>query len=171
MIFRCPYKMSTHVRMVTAAVWLLFAAISVAVWLTAESGRAALLVSLCMLLPLTIVWFFWRETPVMLEVDDRMIRIVMRSGSVREIRIASVRSVREVPRREIRWSLRMGGNGGMGGFTGLYWNRRLKYFTLYATSLRGLVLIVTMEGKKYVIGCQRAAELVELIEKRLASHG
>lgn len=171
MVFRYPYRMSATVRAITAGVWLLFAAIPVAVWLAAESWRAALLVSLFMLLPLTIVWFFWRETPVLLEADDRMIRIVMRSGSVREIRIASVRSVREVPRREIRWSLRVGGNGGMGGFTGLYWNRRMKYFNLYATSLRGLVLVATMAGKKYVIGCERAAELVEYIEKRRSIDG
>lgn len=165
-MFTCEYRMSTTVRTMTVGVAALFVAIPIAAW-TAVGWREALVVTLVMLLPATIFWFFWRETPVRLEIDEWTVRVVMRSGSERDIRLACVRSVRILCKDDLRWIIRMGGNGGVGGYTGLFWNRRLRYFTLYAASMDELMLLVTMDGKKYVFGCRGAAEAAEYLNIQL----
>ena len=167
-MFTCTFRKSNGVRLITVAVVALFASIPLVI-LFLDDWRKALLIALIMLLPASIVWFFWQETPVRLEADDREIRIVMRSGNCKVIRLGTVRSVEPLDRRQMRWTLRMGGNGGVGGFTGLFWNRTLGWFGMYATSLKGLVLVRMLDGKKYVIGCGSdplAADLVTLLNEK-----
>ncbi len=59
--------------------------------------------------------------------------------------------------------VRLAGNGGLFGYTGDYRNRKLGRVKVYATDLKGLVLIETSDVK-YVVSCQQAGELLKALE-------
>ncbi len=64
-------------------------------------------------------------------------------------------------------TVRVAGNGGMFGYTGLWRNRDIGRFTIYARRLSGLVLIEMADGKKFVVSCDEPQALVDDLTSRI----
>jgi hypothetical protein len=53
----------------------------------------------------------------------------------------------------MRWTMALGGCGGLYGYFGTFSNRSMGQFTMYATTMENLYLIRTADGQKVVISC------------------
>ncbi|MBR2351698.1 MAG: hypothetical protein IKA70_02020 [Alistipes sp.] len=90
--------------------------------------------------------------PQRLEIGESKIVILRRYRSI-AIRRDEVRSVERLPDNALRGALRVGGNGGLFGYYGSYYTRKLGSFELYATRLDNLFLVHLWSGKRIVISC------------------
>lgn len=77
--------------------------------------------------------------------------IIRRHVRPRNIAFADIESVRMPVPKEFSGTIRTFGVGGLFGYFGTFWNRRLGSMTWYATQAKNRVLIKTKSGKKIVI--------------------
>ena len=120
------------------------------VWGGVDSLILLLLLLLCgVVLPVFAIFLF---TPISLTVVDGNIRVRRVIGNI-VIPISDVQSVRVVDKEEIRLSSRMVGSAGVFGYLGIFINKRLGRFTMYATERRNLIMVIT-EKRKYVFNCR-----------------
>jgi hypothetical protein len=84
----------------------------------------------------------WLLAPAGFELQGRELIVRRRILAVR-IRLEDIRAVDRLADQDLVGSIRLGGNGGLFGWYGRYWNRRLGPFRLYATRRTGMVRIDT----------------------------
>ena len=154
--YTIPFVWSRSVWVITFATfafWVVLSAFMLYIVCT-EEAFVRPLISLVLLnaimLPLILVGEGY--APQRLEVGESQIVILRRYRSI-TIPLAEVQSIERLPDNALRGALRMGGNGGLFGYYGSYYTRKLGSFTLYATSFTGLFLIRKLDGRKIVISC------------------
>ena len=91
-------------------------------------------------------------SPQRLEISASQITILRRYNSITILRSAIV-SIRPLQKKDMSWTINLGGCGGLYGYFGSFRNRQLGEFTLYATAMDNLYLITLSNGQKVVIGC------------------
>lgn len=64
-------------------------------------------------------------------------------------------------------NIRIFGSGGMMGYTGLFYNKRIGRFTAYVGSIFRTVLITMNNGRQYVVSCLNPDKLVEISRANL----
>ncbi len=97
-------------------------------------------------------------------VTDTAIEVV-RSLQIKEFLLADVKEVRLYsPTIGV---VRICGSGGFMGYWGWFWERELgRYFAYYGKAF-DCFLVVLKDGRKYLLGCQDAPEMVEAICGRM----
>ncbi len=95
--------------------------------------------------------------------------IVVRQGRGKSITIPleSILSIEPVSEKVIRYSIRTFGSGGMFGWLGSFSNSQLGSFKMYATELKGLIVIKTVKTT-YVFSCTEREEFISNVHKILS---
>lgn len=104
----------------------------------------------------TALTFAW--APRRYRVTPRAIVIQRWVGAV-VIDRHTIRRVTALDAADLKGSLRLWGSGGLFGYYGRYWNRRLGHFRLYATQRRELVVIEA--DRTYVVSPHAADAFIE----------
>ena len=89
--------------------------------------------------------------------------IIRRPMSSRIIPLTEIEEARLVADGEMRGTIRTFGNGGLFGYYGKFYNRKLGYMTWYATQRRNMVYIKTRSGKKIIISPDDTSIINKLI--------
>lgn len=102
--------------------------------------------------------------PMSIGADENAIYI-NRSLKIKTIPMADVVEVKLCP--PTMGAIRICGSGGFLGYWGWFSERDLgKYFAYYGKS-SDCFLVVLSNGRKYILGCQNAPEMVEYIAKQI----
>lgn len=112
---------------------------------------------------LPLILFCEGYAPQRLEVGESQIVILRRYRSV-VISREEIRSIERLPDNALRWAVRTGGVGGLFGFYGSYYSRKIGAFTLYATGSDNLFLIRKWNGKNIVISCSEPDKMERFCE-------
>lgn len=67
------------------------------------------------------------------------------------IHLSEIEEVRPIAKGELRWTIRTFGVGGLFGYYGKFYNRKLGSMTWYTTQLRNRLYIKTRSGNKIII--------------------
>ncbi len=62
-----------------------------------------------------------------------------------------IENVQHVEEKDMRWTVRTFGNGGLFGFYGKFWNNKFGHMSWYATQRKNFILIKKRDNKKVVI--------------------
>ncbi|MDE7133835.1 MAG: PH domain-containing protein [Rikenellaceae bacterium] len=103
-------------------------------------------------------------TPVFLIYNESELRIKMVLGS-KKIPYIEIVDIQNIEPSVISKSTRRFGSGGAGGYTGLFYNKVLGNYYIYATEKRNLVLIES-KTKKYVFNCYERDDLVAFVKSK-----
>lgn len=103
-------------------------------------------------------------SPMSLRVTDKDLEVV-RSLKIKTIPLSDIRDVRLlIP---TMGAVRLCGSGGFMGYWGWFRERDLgKYFAYYGKA-SDCFLVVLNTGRKYMLGCKDAPEMVEAIRERM----
>jgi hypothetical protein len=74
--------------------------------------------------------------------------------------------LKKVDDNMVSWSIRLFGSGGVGGYLGIFSNKKLGTYTMYATQKKHLILIKT-DRKKYIFSCERYDDLLNYYTGKL----
>lgn len=105
--------------------------------------------------------------PLSLLLTDNAIELTRACAPIKEIPLAEIKSVRlHTPSIG---AIRICGSGGFLGFWGWFQERNIgKYFAYYGKRSDAF-LIELIDGRKYMLGCKNAKEMVDAINLRLSN--
>jgi hypothetical protein len=164
MRFASPWD--RRLRIVTAISAIVLAAVVVfvaAVLATTGLGRAAVLAAVLALASLTL-GLSWGLAPTAFAIEHGMLRIERPMQPI-EIPLASIRAAGPLGPAGLGRSLRIAGSGGLFGYYGLFWSRRLGAYRLYATRTSDLVRVDT-DRERFVLSPEPAGQFLELLQSR-----
>lgn len=92
--------------------------------------------------------------------------IIKRIKGAIKIPVTEIKTVAPIKKSEITSSIRIFGSGGLFGYLGIFKNRRMGKFYMYATELSDLYVIKT-HNKTYVICC-RNRMLIQALKQQLS---
>lgn len=162
-VYTIPYKWNKEVWIVTSALFVgLIGTILFLIYGFVKGLDRGMLYSLIPLVVTLLGLIIGCEgyAPQCLEVGDDRIVVVRRYASV-TIHRAEIVSMRKLSEKDFRGVLRLCGDGGLFGYTGKYWSKRLGSFSLYATSRSNLFLIKTATRGQIVLGCSEPEKILE----------
>ncbi len=81
------------------------------------------------------------------------------------IPIKDIIEIKAIENSETAFSIRIFGSGGLFGYLGKFKNKKLGYYTMYATDINELILIRTAR-KTYVFSCRNRDEFIESVKLR-----
>ncbi len=103
-------------------------------------------------------------SPMSVRVTDKDLEVV-RSLKIKTIPLSDIRDVRLLS--PTMGAVRICGSGGFMGYWGWFRERDLgKYFAYYGKA-SDCFLVILKNGRKYMLGCKDAPEMVEAIRKRI----
>ena len=105
--------------------------------------------------------YFATITPLFLSYNGDEIRIRMVLGC-KKIPYGEILSIKKIDPDVIGNSTRIVGSGGAGGYIGLFNNKTLGDYYMYATKKQDLVLVET-KTKRYVFNCAEREDLVTFV--------
>lgn len=165
MRFAAPWDRT--LRITTAAVVLLLAGISVFLLrlatATETTGASAMAVLLVATLAATLA-LCWALGPKAFSIQGGRLRIERPLRSV-DVPLAAIRAAGPLPDGALRGSLKVAGSGGLFGYYGRFWNRRLGAFRLYATRRTGLVVVDTGD-ERFVLSPDPADRFLDALLSR-----
>jgi hypothetical protein len=85
-----------------------------------------------------------------------------------EVPLASIRAARALPDGELRGAIRVAGSGGLFGYYGRFWSRRLGAFRLYATRRTGLIVVDTSTDR-FVLSPEPPERFLDVLLSRAPS--
>jgi hypothetical protein len=109
----------------------------------------------------------WALAPAGYAIEAGRLRIDRPLRAI-EIPLASIRAAAALPDGAFSGSARIAGSGGLFGYYGRFWNRRLGAFRLYATRRTGLVAVDT-DGDRFVLSPEPPARFLEVLRSRAPS--
>jgi len=147
------FRWSNEVIIITLISLLLIIAAILLVVAFAKGTVAEICRYIIVPLGIIAIWLPLSFAPRYLSIDSASIRLQRLVGSV-EFPLTIVHSVNPVSSTMIKGSLRLFGSGGCCGFLGIFKNKQVGKFTLYATELKNLIIVKTT-GKTYVFSCRK----------------
>lgn len=162
MVFKASFDWS--VKLITgsfATLFLVFMWLSILNFDTITSGAIFSLVGFGLLL----TTYFWHIKNY--EVTESGIVIHRPIGS-KLIGFSNIKHVDNVKNDDLGFLLRLFGNGGLFGFTGLFKSRFYGDLTFYATQKRNYIIVET-NLKKYVLTPDEPLEFVKSLEQRVGT--
>ena len=112
-----------------------------------------------------VEFYFATITPLFLSYDEDEIRIRMVLGC-KKIPYDDIVGIQTITPDVIGRSIRKVGSGGAGGYIGLFNNKTLGDYYIYATKKQDLVLVES-KTRKYVFNCSERDELVAFVQAKL----
>ena len=109
---------------------------------------------------LTIAMYYLQPRSVGL--DDNSITIGRKLHPV-SISLSDISSVRALDKGELSGTIRTFGNGGLLGYTGLYYNKKLGSMNWYCTQRKNYILIEKKDHKKIIITPDNPIEFLQAL--------
>ena len=109
--------------------------------------------------------YFATITPLFLTCNEDEIRIRMVLGC-KKIPYGEILCIRKIAPDVISHSTRKVGSGGAGGYIGLFNNKTLGDYYMYATKKQDLVLVES-KTRKYVFNCAEREDLITFVQTKL----
>lgn len=159
-----PYRWSKIVWIITFSFFIVaVAVIGLMIATIVQGGVVGGIIGLIIALPIftAIAAYCEGYSPQRLEVSESQITILRRYNSVTILR-STIIAIEPLSAKDMRWTVNLGGCGGLFGYFGRFSNRRLGEFTMYATAMDNLYLITTADSKKWVINCSEP----DLLQKK-----
>lgn len=145
------YKTSldTSAKVTTIAITILFAAIIIGqISLIKDNGNAAPIFTTVASLLIYFGTFSFRPISYRLA-DDKL--IIHRLLADIKIERSEIKSVEQIDKENLSWSVRVFGVGGLFGYWGKFTNRKIGSMTWYATRRNNAVLIKTIYNKVIIL--------------------
>ena len=164
--YTIPFVWSKKVWVITFAFFAIW--LGVSVWLLCElfatANIVAPLTSLILFNAVMLLVMLWCEgyAPQRLEIGADRIVVLRRYKSV-TIHLDEIQSVERLPENALRGAIRTGGVGGLFGFYGKFYTRKIGSFSLYATGSENLFLIRKWDGTNIVISCSEPDKIIKFI--------
>lgn len=100
--------------------------------------------------------------PIRLTIGNDKIILHRLFGAI-NIPIKDIIEIKAIPNSETAFSIRIFGSGGLFGYLGKFKNKKLGYYTMYATDINELILIRT-DRKTYVFSCKDRNKFIESVK-------
>lgn len=100
--------------------------------------------------------------PIRLTIENDKIILHRMFGAI-NIPIKDIIEIKAIENSETAFSIRTFGSGGLFGYLGKFKNKKLGYYTMYATDINELILIRT-DRKTYVFSCRNRDEFIESVK-------
>lgn len=100
--------------------------------------------------------------PIRLIIENDKIILHRLFGAI-NIPIKDIIEIKAIEKSETAFSIRVFGSGGLFGYLGKFKNKKLGYYTMYATDINELILIRTAR-KTYVFSCRNRDEFIESVK-------
>lgn len=78
-----------------------------------------------------------------------------------------IQEIKLLGREQLSWTLRTFGNGGLFGYTGKYWNRKLGSMDWYATQRHQGILLILKNNKKVFVTPDQPQHMFNQINERI----
>jgi hypothetical protein len=150
-------------RVITVLVTLLFFVVaSIQYYLLGqEIPPVAPLLLLFLLIVTYALSFAFRPKGYLLKGDEL---VVLRPVKSRHIPLRRIVSATALERKDLSWSLRLFGVGGMFGYYGKFTNTRIGLMTWYMTRRDRAVLLRLDDGKKIIVSPDEREEFLERLQ-------
>ncbi len=102
--------------------------------------------------------------PIRLTIGNDKIILHRLFGAI-NIPIKDIIAIKAITSSETAFSIRIFGSGGLFGYLGKFKNKKLGYYTMYATDINELILIRT-DRKTYVFSCRNRDKFIESVKLR-----
>ena len=100
--------------------------------------------------------------PIRLTIENDKITLHRLFGTI-HIPIKDIIEIKAITSSETAFSIRIFGSGGLFGYLGKFKNKKLGYYTMYATDINELILIRT-DRKTYVFSCKDRNKFIESVK-------
>lgn len=104
-------------------------------------------------------------SPKSVELTDNAL-VIHRYAGKKTICFGQIASVEPYSKKGIS-DIRLFGIGGVLGYTGTFYNRRLGNYISYVGNYNETFLITLKSGKKYLVSCQNHLNVISALQKRL----
>jgi|GEM_PF-983517 hypothetical protein len=160
-VFACSRDRFTNI--ITISILIIIFAVNVSVYVAISrniSSLVAYLIIFATTLPILGVLFY---VPLKYTLTTETL-IINRLGPDKIVALNEIINVSSLDNDMIRGSLKLFANGGLGGYVGLYSNKKLGKYKAHLTRRNNLVLI-ELENEKYVISPDEPERFVDAFNK------
>jgi hypothetical protein len=153
-------------RIITGFVFLLISGLIFIPLLldVSHEAKSVLSATFSVLLLAAIIFVSWALSPKKYILTDHHL-IIKRTIASREINLKEITGVRLLAKEELKGLIRTFGIGGLFGYVGKFYNKKLGHLSFYATSRKGLILIETIKKEKIVISPSDAQFQQDLLSR------
>jgi len=88
-------------------------------------------------------------------------------GLNKEILLSEIESVKLISKEDLNGTIRTAGDGGLFGYYGYFFNKKLGNFTMYATNNKNLIVLIVGELKTEIVVSPDDATMLDVLQKRL----
>lgn len=160
--FTCPWSLG--VTLITAIIIIILVASTYFIWTDDfPSSMLWLKYTLIIVFIATIIGGLG-YMPIRLTIKNDKIILHRLFGAI-NIPIKDIIEIKAITSSEAAFSIRTFGSGGLFGYLGKFKNKKLGYYTMYATDINELILIRT-DRKTYVFSCRNRDEFIESVKLR-----
>lgn len=160
--FTCPWSLG--VTLITAIIIIILAASTYFIWTDDfPSSMLWLKYTLIIIFIATIIGGLG-YMPIRLTIENYKIILHRLFGAI-NIPIKDIIEIKAITSSETAFSIRVFGSGGLFGYLGKFKNKKLGYYSMYATDINELILIRT-DRKTYVFSCRNRDEFIESVKLR-----
>ena len=157
MIFKA--SKSFWIKAITIAIFVAFAALIIGTLVGEFNGNDIWMPGTVLILVFGLSYFFSiREY----EIDDRSI-IIHRPFDTIVIPKAAIKKAMAVNKKDLRFSIRTFGIGGVFSYTGQFWNGRFGSMTWYVTRMDSAVMLITSTNKKTVVSPDNREKFIAML--------
>lgn len=157
--FTCPWSLG--VTLITAIIIIILVASTYFIWTDDfPSSMLWLKYTLIIVFIATIIGGLG-YMPIRLIIENDKIILHRLFGAI-NIPINDIIEIKAITSSETAFSIRVFGSGGLFGYLGKFKNKKLGYYTMYATDINELILIRTAR-KTYVFSCRNRDEFIESV--------
>lgn len=160
--FTCPWSLG--VTVITTIIIIILVASTYFIWTDDfPSSMLWLKYTLIVVFIATIIGGLG-YMPIRLIIENDKITLHRLFGAI-NIPIKDIIEIKAIENSETAFSIRIFGSGGLFGYLGKFKNKKLGYYTMYATDINELILIRT-DRKTYVFSCRNRDEFIESVKLR-----
>lgn len=161
-IYTIPFHWSLEIFVITA-ICLVVCLSSIVFLFLKKYPKNLLFLKYVFILPIVVfLMYFVSITPCSLKVDKDSVSIKRVFDSI-DIPLKSICIVEAFDQKSFDESIRIIGSGGLFGYLGVFKNKRIGEFSVYATDKTKLILIIT-DKTKFVISCSEKEKIVKVLD-------
>ena len=160
------YKASlgTTAKIITGFVFLL-ALVGVFVGFIKNNWFLALMIGLILACIFFFTYIFSIQSYQITE--DKLIIKRPLSGLNKEILLSEIESAKLLSKEDLQGTIRTLGDGGLFGYYGYFFNRKLGSFRMYVTNHKNLILLIVSKSKTEIVISPDDAGMLDVLQKQL----
>lgn len=160
--FACPWSLG--VTLITTIIIIILAASTYFIWADDFPSSMLWLKYTLIIVFITTIIGGLGYMPIRLSIKNDKIILHRLFGAI-NIPIKDIIEIKAIENSETAFSIRVFGSGGLFGYLGKFKNKKLGYYSMYATDINELILIRT-DRKTYVFSCRNRDEFIESVKLR-----